>query len=242
MQPSKVVSQEEWTAARRALLVKEKLHMRQGDALAAERRALPWVKVERAYMFDTEGGAKSLAELFDGRSQLIVHHLMYAPDWSAACPGCTFQAEHIDGPAPHLERHDVSIVAVSSASLDKLLAYKARMGWRFEWVSSLGPDFNHDYRVTFTDEDVARGRIDYNFGTIETDARFLDRELPGLSVFHKDAAGEVFHTYSTYARGLDALLGANHYLDLTPEGRNDAAYPRWPRRRDEYDQDAASHS
>jgi predicted dithiol-disulfide oxidoreductase (DUF899 family) len=235
VQPSKVVSQEEWTAARRALLVKEKLHMRQGDALAAERRALPMVKVERTYAFDTAVGPKSLAELFDGKSQLIVHHLMYAPDWGAACPGCSFQAEHIDGPAPHLERHDVQIVAVSSASLDKLLAYKARMGWRFEWVSSVGADFNHDFGVTFTAAEIASGRIDYNFTTIETGAGSFDPELPGLSVFHKNEAGEVFHTYSTYARGLDALLGANHYLDLTPEGRNDGAYPRWPRRRDEYD-------
>ena len=235
MQPSKVVSQEEWIAARRALLEKEKRHMREGDALAAERRALPWVKVDKAYVFETTDGPKSLTELFDGRGQLIVHHLMYAPDWSAACPGCTFQAEHIDGPAPHLERHDVRIVAVSSAPLEKLLAYRARMGWRFEWVSSDGGDFNRDFRVTFSEDDIAKGRIDYNFGTITGDPRYLDRELPGVSVFTKDEAGAVFHTYSTYARGLDALLGANHYLDLTPEGRNDAAYPNWPRRRDEYD-------
>ena len=235
MQPSKIVSQAEWTAARRALLEKEKRHMREGDALAAERRALPWVKVEADYAFDTTDGPKSLAELFDGRSQLIVHHFMYAPDWSAACPGCSFQAEHIDGPAPHLDWHDVRIIAVSSAPLDKLLYYKARMGWRFQWVSALGPDFNRDFKVTFSEDDVAKGRIDYNFGTIVTDPRYIDHELPGLSVFYKDEAGEVFHTYSTYARGLDALLGTNHYLDLTPEGRNAAAYPNWPHRRDEYD-------
>jgi len=240
MQPSKVVSEEEWIAARRALLEKEKRHMRDGDRLAAERRALPWVKVETAYAFDTMDGPKSLTELFDGRNQLIVHHLMYAPEWGAACPGCTFQAEHIDGPAPHLERHDVRIVAVSRAPLDKLLAYKARMGWRFEWVSPQSEDFSHDFRVCFTEDEIARGRIEYNFGTIETDPRDLDRDLPGVSVFYKDEAGEVFHTYSTYARGLDALLGANHYLDLTPEGRNDGAYPNWPRRRDEYDLAAPS--
>jgi predicted dithiol-disulfide oxidoreductase (DUF899 family) len=222
-------------AARRALLAKEKAHLRQGDALAAERRALPWVKVEADYGFDTQSGPKTLAELFDGASQLIVHHLMYAPDWNAACPGCTFQAEHIDGPAPHLERHDTRVVAVSRAPLDKLLAYRARMGWRFEWVSTRGEAFNHDFRVTFTEDEIASGRIDYNFGTIVTDPRYLDRELPGVSVFYKDEDGEVFHTYSTYARGLDALLGANHYLDITPEGRNDGAYPNWPRRRDEYD-------
>jgi predicted dithiol-disulfide oxidoreductase (DUF899 family) len=235
MQPSKVVSQEEWIAARKALLDREKAHMRDGDALAAERRSLPWVKVEKAYAFDTQNGPKVLTELFDGRGQLIVHHLMYAPEWSAACPGCSFQAEHIDGPAPHLDQHDVRIVAVSRAPLDKLLAYKARMGWRFEWVSSHGEDFNHDFRVSFTEDDIAKGRIDYNFGTIVTDPRYLDRDLPGVSVFYKNEAGEVFHTYSTYARGLDALLGANHYLDITPEGRNDGAYPNWPRRRDEYD-------
>jgi predicted dithiol-disulfide oxidoreductase (DUF899 family) len=241
MQPSKVVSEEEWVAARRALLAKEKLHMREGDALAAERRALPWVKVEKAYMFDTASGPKSLAALFDGRDQLIVHHLMYAADWSAACPGCTFQAEHIDGPAPHLERHDVRIIAVSSAPLDKLLAYKARMGWRFEWVSPQGGAFNHDFKVSFSADEIASGRIDYNFGTIVTDPRYLDRELPGVSVFCKDEAGAVFHTYSTYARGLDFLLGANHYLDITPEGRNGGAYPNWPRRRDEYDLEPSAH-
>ena len=235
MQLANVVSREEWTAARRALLEKEKAHMRAGDALAAERRALPWVKVENDYRFDTEGGVKTLPELFGGARQLIAHHLMYAPEWSAACPGCSFQAEHIDGPAPHLERHDVRIIAVSRAPLEKLLAYKARMGWRFEWVSSQGEAFNRDFRVTFTEEEIAAGRIDYNFGTIVTDPRYLDRELPGVSVFCKSEAGEVFHTYSTYARGLDALLGANHYLDITPEGRNDGAYPNWPRRHDEYD-------
>ena len=240
MQPSTVVSQEEWLAARRALLAKEKAHMRQGDALAAERRALPWVKVDKIYVFDTPDGPKTLSQLFDGHSQLIVHHLMYAPDWAAACPGCSFQAEHIDGPAPHLDRHDVKILAVSRASLDKLEAYKTRMGWRFEWGSSQGDDFNRDFRVYFTDEDIAKGRIDYNFGTIETDPRYIDSDLPGVSVFHKTAAGEVFHTYSTYARGLDALLGANHYLDITPEGRNDAAYPNWPRRRDEYEADGGT--
>jgi len=235
MQPSRVVSQEEWIAARRALLEKEKRHMREGDALAADRRALPWVKVEKAYAFDTTVGPKSLAELFGGCSQLIVHHFMYAPEWGAACSGCSFQAEHIDGPAPHLARHDVRIIAVSRAPLDKLVAYKARMGWRFEWVSAHDGDFSYDFRVAFTEADVASGRIDYNFGTIVTDPRYIDRDLPGVSVFRKDETGEVFHTYSTYARGLDMLLGVNHYLDITPEGRNDRAYPNWPRRRDEYD-------
>ncbi len=234
MQSQPIVSQAEWLAARRALLAKEKAHMRAGAALAAERRALPWVRVDKAYRFDTNDGPRTLAELFGDKRQLIVHHLMYGADWAAACPGCSFQAEHIDGPAPHLAQHDTSIVAVSSASLEKLNAYRARMGWRFDWVSSGGGDFNRDFRVTFTDHDVASGQVDYNFSTITTDARYVDRELPGVSVFRKDEAGQVFHTYSTYARGLDALLGANHYLDITPEGRNDAAYPNWPSRRDEY--------
>lgn len=243
MKPSQVaspniVSQQQWIAARKALLDREKAHMRAGDALAAERRALPWVKLDKAYSFDTPDGRKTLAELFDGKRQMIVHHLMYAPDWNAACPGCSFQAEHIDGPAQHLAQHDVRILAVSRAPLDKLTAYKARMGWRFDWVSSGGSDFNYDFGVTFTEDQIAQGRIAYNFDTITADPRYLSAELPGVSVFYRNEAEEVFHTYSTYARGLDALLDANHYLDLTPEGRNEAAYPNWPKRHDEYDRPA----
>ena len=234
MQPSGTVSQEEWIAARRALLVKEKAHMRAGDALAEERRALPRVKIEKTYAFDTEEGRKTLAELFEDRTQLIVHHLMYPPEWEAACPGCSFQAEHIDGPAAHLENHNVSIVAVSRAPLAKILAYRERMGWRFPWVSSFESDFNYDFHVSFRKEQVAAGKIDYNFGTITVDPRYIDEELPGVSVFAKDKAGDIFLTYATYARGLDALLGTNFYLDLTPEGRNGGAYPNWPSRHDEY--------
>jgi len=235
MEP-RIVSQDEWLEARRALLVKEKQHMRQGDVLAAQRRALPWLRIEKSYSFDAAGGRRSLAELFDGRSQLIVHHLMFAPHWEAACPGCSFQAEHIDGPARHLVQHNVTILAVSRAPLPKILAYRHRMGWHFNWVSSFGSDFNYDFRVSFTKEQLAERRISYNFGTITTDARYLDEELPGLSVFHRDRDGQVFLTYSTYARGLDALLDTHHYLDLTPEGRNEKAYPGWPRRHDEYPQ------
>ena len=228
------VSREEWLSARRELMAKEKAHMRQGDAISAERRALPWLEVEKDYAFATAEGRKTLAELFRGKSQLVVHHLMFGPDWNAACPGCSFQAEHIDGPARHLEHKDVRIVAISRAPIDRILAYRERMGWRFEWVSSLHSDFNFDFRVSFTKEEVAAGRIDYNFGTIDVDPRYVGEELPGVSVFAKDGDGTVFHTYSTYARGLDVLLGANHYLDLTPKGRNDAAFPAWPRRHDEY--------
>jgi len=234
MEPNTTVSQDEWLDARRVLLAKEKAHMRQGDILAAERRSLPWLKIEKSYRFDTEHGQRTLGELFDGRSQLIVHHLMYAPEWNAACHGCSFQAEHIDGPSRHLIHHNVTILAVSRAPLAKLLAYRKRMGWRFDWVSSFENDFNYDFHVSFPREQIDQGRINYNFGTITADPRYVSEELPGLSVFFKDESGQVFLTYSTYARGLDALLLTHHYLDLTPEGRNPEGYPNWPRRHDEY--------
>jgi predicted dithiol-disulfide oxidoreductase (DUF899 family) len=234
MKPSRIVSQQEWLTARKTLLEKEKALMREADRLAAERRGLPCLKIEKSYSFETEQGHKTLAELFDGRGQLIVHHLMHGPDWKAACPGCSFQAEHIDGPARHLPHHNVTIVAVSRAPLAKIRAYKSRMGWRFEWVSSFGSDFNYDFHVSFTKEQIEQRRIDYNFGTITTDARYLSEELPGLSVFAKEEGGNVLLTYSTYARGLDMLLGTHHYLDLTAEGRNETEYPGWPRRHDEY--------
>jgi predicted dithiol-disulfide oxidoreductase (DUF899 family) len=235
MEIPRIVSQDEWLTARKALLVKEKEHMRAGDRLSTERRALPWVKVEKDYVFDAPEGKVSLADLFDGCSQLIVHHLMFHPDWEAGCDGCSFQADHIDGPGQHLEHHDVKIVAVSRAPLAKLAAYKRRMGWRFDWVSSYGSDFNYDFHVSFTQDQIAEGRVDYNFGTITDDARYHSEELPGVSVFYKDQDGQVFHTYSTYARGLDAILGGDHYLDLTPKGRCEADYPNWPRRHDEYE-------
>jgi predicted dithiol-disulfide oxidoreductase (DUF899 family) len=240
MQPNQIVSQDEWLAARRALLVKEKAHMRAGDALAAERRALPQLKIEKSYVFDTARGRRTLAELFEGCGQLIVHHLMFAPEWEAACPGCSFQAEHIDGPAPHLEHHNVKIVAVSRAPLDKILAYRQRMRWRFDWASSFDSDFNYDFRVSFTKEQLRQGRIDYNSGTITDDPRYLsEEELPGVSVFSAGEGGQVFLTYTAFARGLDMLLTTDHYLDLTPEGRNEKAYPGWPRRHDEYPAKAA---
>lgn len=234
MQPNPIVSKDEWLAARRDFLVKEKAHIRAGDTLAAERRSLPWLKIEKSYLFDTTRGRRSLAELFDGCEQLIVHHLMFAPEWEAACPGCSFQAEHIDGPARHLEHHNVRIVAVSRAPLAKIRAYRQRMGWRFDWVSSFDSDFNYDFHVSFTKEQIRQSRIEYNFGTITGDPRYLsEEELPGVSVFVLNR-GEVSLTYATFARGLDMLLTTNHYLDLTPEGRNEKAYSAWPRRHDEY--------
>jgi predicted dithiol-disulfide oxidoreductase (DUF899 family) len=230
-----VVSREEWLAARRALLVREKEHMRAGDALAEARRRLPWVLVDKLYEFETIEGRRSLGDLFGGRSQLIVHHLMFHPDWEQACDGCSFQAEHIDGPRPHLEHNDVAIVAVSRAPLAKIEGYRRRMGWAFPWVSSFGSDFNFDFHVSFALADVERGHIDYNFGTITVDKRYHSEELPGISVFAKNRSGQVFHTYSTYARGLDALLGGHAYFDLTPSGRAAIDAPGALRRHDEYD-------
>ena len=234
MPANKIVSRDEWMSARRSLLQQEKAHMRAGDTLAAARRQLPWIRIEKSYSFDTECGRRELGELFKGNRQLIVHHLMFAPEWSAACPGCSFQAEHIDGPARHLAQHNVTILAASRAPLSKIVGYKRRMGWQFDWVSSLESDFNYDFRVSFTDEQISRRQVDYNFGTITTDPRYIDKELAGLSVFYKGGDEVIYLTYATFARGLDALIGTHHYLDLTPEGRNEGAYPNWPQRHDEY--------
>ena len=242
MPSNKVVSHDEWLSARRDLLRQEKAHMKAGDSLAAARRDLPWARIEKRYLFDTESGRRELGELFGGNRQLVVHHLMFAPDWAAACPSCSFQAEHIDGPARHLVHHNVTILAVSRAPLSKIVAYRRRMGWQFEWVSSCESDFNFDFRVSFSDEQLSRRQVDYNFGTITTDARYIDKELPGVSVFYRDADHAIYLTYATFARGLDALLGTHHYLDLTPEGRNAKAYPRWPRRHDEYTNNDAGSS
>jgi predicted dithiol-disulfide oxidoreductase (DUF899 family) len=238
MQPNQIVSRDEWLAARRDLLAKEKAYMRAGDTLAAERRTLPWLKIEKSYVFDTTRGRRSLAELFNGFGQLIVHHLMFAPEWEAGCPSCSLQTEHIDGSAQHLEHHNVKIVAVSRAPFAKIRAYRQRMGWRFDWVSSFDSEFNYEFNVSFTKDQIRQGRIDYNFGTITDDRRYLIEELPGVTVFVLKQ-GDVFLTYSTFARGLDALLTADHYLDLTPEGRNEKAYSAWPRRYDEYPATAA---
>jgi predicted dithiol-disulfide oxidoreductase (DUF899 family) len=225
MNPKKIVSREEWLSARKRLLEKETAHVREGERLAAERRGLPWLKIEKSYTFETEQGRKSLADLFNGRDQLVVHHLMYGPEWNAACPSCSFQAEHIDGPAQHLSHQNVRIVAVSRAPLPKILAYKKRMGWHFEWVSSFGSDFNYDFHVSFTKEQIDQRRIDYNSGRITTDGHYINEELPGLSVIMKDENGELLLTYSTYARGLDMPRGTHHYLDLTAEGCNEPGHP-----------------
>lgn len=234
-----VVSQSEWLEARRKLLAEEKALSAQRDRVNEARRALPWVKVDKPYVFDTPQGKRTLAELFDGRSQLIVQHFMFGPDWEAGCLGCSFGADHIDGANQHLRHHDVTFVAVSRAPLDKLLAYKKRMGWKFDWVSSAGSDFNFDFNVSFTDADRARGKVFYNFGEIDST---MD-ELPGVSVFYKDERGNLFRTYSSYARGSEEVIGAYMLLDLTPLGRNETGpagnLTDWVKRHDEYD-DAAT--
>jgi predicted dithiol-disulfide oxidoreductase (DUF899 family) len=229
-----VVSQEEWLASRKALLSKEKEFTRLRDRLSAERRELPWVKVDKEYAFDGPDGKATLADLFDGRSQLIVYHFMFGPGWEQGCPSCSFVSDHIDGANQHLPHRDVTLVAVSRATLAEIEAFRRRMGWRFKWVSSYGNDFNQDYHVSFTPDEMARGEVYYNYGMEE----FPSEEAPGVSVFYKDPGGAVFHTYSAYARGLDMLIGAYNYLDLAPKGRDEADLPwtmAWVRHHDRYD-------
>jgi predicted dithiol-disulfide oxidoreductase (DUF899 family) len=234
LQNAKVVSREEGLAARVDLLAKEKLLTRQRDAVSAARRALPWVKVEKEYVFDTLQGKKTLAELFDGRSQLIVYHFMWRHDLGNGCTGCSFLADHIDGANLHLVHHDVSLVVVSRAPLAVLDAYKQRMGWRFPWVSSEDSEFNFDYHVSFTPAELASGEVYYNYGTTKASIE----ELPGISVFYKSPEGEIFHTYSSYGRGSEEVLGAYMFLDLTPLGRNEGERGNmgsWVRPHDQYD-------
>ena len=232
----KVVSQEEWVAARKQFLEKEKQHTRQGDALAAERRQLPWVKVEKRYVFDTPSGKKTLAELFEERSQLIVYHFMFAPEWEEGCPSCSILGDHIDGSVIHLANRDLTLIAVSRAPLAKLEAFKKRLGWRFKWASSFGNDFNWDYNVSFSPEEVAKGEMYYNFQK----GFFPSEEGPGVSVFFKDEKGDVFHTYSSYGRGVEPLMGVYEYMDRAPLGRHEEGLPfpmAWRRHHDKYEQD-----
>jgi len=235
-----VVSREEWLEARRSLLLKEKEATHFRDKVNAERMALPWVKVDKNYTFDTPQGQKSLADLFDGRSQLMVYHFMFGPEWEAGCPGCSFLADHLDGTLPHLNHHDVTLVAVARAPLAKIEAYKQRMGWKFPWVSSFGSDFNFDYHVSFTPEDLAKDKVFYNFSPIApSDA---NDELPGLSAFYRNEKGEVFHTYSSYARGAEEILGTLMILDHAPKGRNEDSTMDFVKRHDEYEENPQASS
>jgi predicted dithiol-disulfide oxidoreductase (DUF899 family) len=232
--PHRVVSREDWLAARKALLAKERELTHARDRLSAARRALPWVKVEKVYAFDTPDGRKTLADLFDGRSQLAIYHFMLAPGSSHICDGCAFMADHIDAARLHFEHADLSFAAVSRAPLAQIEQVKTRMGWRFTWVSSFGSDFNYDYGVSFTDDQVDKRETGYNYGTTP----YANPDLPGTSIFTKDETGQVFHTYSSYARGGELLLGALNWLDLTPKGRNETGTMSWVRLHDEYDQPA----
>jgi predicted dithiol-disulfide oxidoreductase (DUF899 family) len=240
MQSHPVVSREEWLTARRALLLKEKEATRLRDQLNSQRQALPWVKVTADYVFDTREGGKSLAELFAGRSQLIVYHFMLGPGWAAGCPGCSFLADHLDGALPHLEHHDVTLTAVSRAPLAEIESYKKRMGWQFPWVSSFGSDFNYDFHVSFTQEQLAGDTVAYNFTEIEPGK--ANDELPGLSAFAKDEAGNVYHTYSTYGRGPEELIGTLMILDRAPKGRNESRTMDFVKRHDEYEGAPKAHS
>ncbi|MBW8283585.1 MAG: thioredoxin family protein [Rhizobium sp.] len=228
-----VVSREEWLEARRALLTKEKEMTRMRDRVNAARLALPWVKVDKNYVFITPTGRNTLSDLFDGRSQLVIYHFMFGPDWEAGCPGCSFLADHLDGAIVHLNNHDVSFVCVSRAPLDKIEAYKRRMGWHFPWVSSFGSDFNFDYHVSFTRQELAAGPVTYNYR--ETPAEEAHDELPGLSSFYREADGAVFHTYSNYARGGEEMLGTMMILDCAPLGRNEGSTMDFVKRHDEYE-------
>ena len=233
MQPHKIVSREEWIEARKAHMAHEKEFTKARDRLVEERQALPWVKVDQDYAFEGPNGKVGLAELFAGHNQLVVQHFMFAPDWDAGCKSCSFWADGFERMIPHLAARDTSMVAISRAPLQKLAAFKARMGWTFDWLSSGNGDFNYDYAVSFTPEAVKSGDKVYNFGT----SGFGIEDAPGISVFYRDEAGTIFHTYSCFARGLDMMNAAYHYLDLTPLGRHEEGLPYpmdWLRLRDQY--------
>ena len=235
MQPHRIVSRAEWLVERKALLACEKALTKARDEVARQRRELPVVRVGKPYRFEGPDGQVSLAGLFEGRSQLIVYHFMFGADWKEGCTGCSFLADHIDGAVVHLAQRDVTLVAVARAPLARIEAFKRRMGWRFAFLSSLGSDFNFDYGVSFTLEQLAKGEATQNYGSSAP----FGTETVGISVFYNDAGGQVFHTYSCYSRGVDMLNGAYHYLDLTPKGRdegNQGANPQaWVRRHDEYE-------
>ncbi len=236
MDRPRIVSRDEWLVARKAHLAREKEFTRLRDQLSAERRNLPWVKVEKPYVFDGPDGKETLADLFDGRSQLIVIHFMLGPGWEEGCKSCSFRADHFDGMVVHLNARDVTLLAVSRAPLPQIEAFKRRMGWRFKWVSSYGNDFNYDYHVSFTKDEIAKGKVYYNYDMQE----FPSEEAPGHSVFYKDATGAIFHTYSGYARGCDMLIGTYNYLDLVPKGRDEDALAftlAWVRHHDRYGDD-----
>jgi predicted dithiol-disulfide oxidoreductase (DUF899 family) len=231
--PAKVVSESEWLVARKDLLTREKQLTRLRDEVSRHRRELPWIKIEKQYVFDGPKGKVTLADLFEGRSQLVVYHFMFGSDWEEGCKSCSYLADHFDGANWHLPHRDVTFVVVSRAPFAKLERYRRRMGWRFKWLSSHGSGFNFDSHVSATDEEKAKGKMYYNYKTQD----WVNEEMPGLSVFYKDENGDVFHTYSTYERGLDILVGAYNLLDLVPKGRDEDQLDStmdWVRRHDQY--------
>ncbi|WP_395752663.1 DUF899 domain-containing protein [Prosthecobacter sp.] len=234
-----IASQAEWLEARKALLAEEKQLTRQMDAISAKRRALPWVKIDKDYQFDSCGGRVSLADLFCGKSQLVIQHFMLGPGWEEGCPSCSYMADHTDCMLPHLAARDVTMLAVSRAPLTEIEAFKKRMGWSFGWVSSNGSDFNHDFHVSFTEKEVESGKVDYNY----TEQPFGSTEAPGISVFQKEADGTIYHTYSVYGRGVELMMGTYRILDLVPKGRDEDSLEwtmQWVRHHDRYDSDATS--
>jgi predicted dithiol-disulfide oxidoreductase (DUF899 family) len=231
-----IVSPEKWLAARRELLREEKEFTKLRERLAARRRALPWVKVDKPYVFDSPNGQVGLADLFQGRSQLVVYHFILGLGWGEGCKSCSYVADHLAPAVVHLHARDVAFAAISHAPMSEITPFKERMGWSFNWVSSHGTDFNHDYQVSFAPEDVEKGKVYYNYEMTE----FPSEEAPGLSVFARGANEDIYHTYSTYARGLDILIGTYTLLDLVPKGRdeNTDATMSWVRYHDSYDQPA----
>jgi len=233
MQEHKVVSHDEWLAARGALLAKEKEFTRLRDQLSEQRRALPWERVSKEYVFEGPRGRQSLSQLFAGRSQLVVYHFMFHPSWDEGCPSCSFWADNFNGITAHLRQRDVTFVAISKARLEQIEAFKKRMGWNFTWLSSFGNEFNRDFYVSFTAEELLRKQMFYNYRTVS----FPREEAHGISVFYADGTGDVFHTYSCYSRGLDMMNAAYHYLDLVPKGRDEDDLPyaqAWVRHHDKY--------
>lgn len=229
-----VVSRDQWIAERKSLLAREKELTRLSDQIARERRALPWVRIEKTYVFDTPQGKRTLTELFEGRRQLLVQHFMFAPGWEEGCKSCSYMADHNDGANLHLAQRDVTLLAISRAPLADIERFRQRMGWRFKWVSSHDSDFNRDFCVSFTPEEMAREEVCYNYVM----QSFPQEEAPGISVFYKDDAGDIFHTYSTYGRGVEVMMGTYHLLDLTPKGRDEdrLGYTmEWVRHHDRYE-------
>ena len=228
-----VVSAQDWVVARKELLAREKELTRLRDDLSRQRRELPWEKVDKDYVFDGPGGKETLADLFGGRSQLIVYHFMFGPDWAEGCPSCSLVADHLGASVIHLAQRDVTLAVVSRARREQIEAFQRRMGWPFKWVSSDGTDFNRDYRVSFTPDELAPGNKPYNYGS----SGFPSEEAPGISVFARDEDGEIFHTYSAYGRGVEELLGVYRFLDFTPKGRDEGDLPfpmAWVRHHDRY--------